>query len=185
MRRTRRQDTQRYRCRQCGRTFSDRPGRGQHCASDLLAESVKRHLEDRSSVRVIAKRLSELTHRAFGRMTVHRVLSRACQHCKTPVEVAHELQPQRAGYRHLDGKGIKLKGGPADAWTAFLAQDSTGDLVHLALWEGAEQRGRIRAFLLVIRDALHSPIRGVISDLREDMLWAVQQVWPTLPPTAA
>ncbi len=181
MRRTRRRDTQRYRCRQCGRTFSERPGRGQRYASDLLAESVKRHLEDRSSFRVIAKRLSELTHRAFGRMTVHRALTRACQQCKTPVEVAHELKPQWAGYLHLDGKGIKLKSLPAYAWTGFLAQDSTGDVVHVALWEGAEQRERIRDFLLVVRDQLHYPIRGVISDLRDDILWAVQQVWPTIP----
>ena len=51
----------------------------------------------------------------------------------------------------------------------------------MALWEGAEQRELIRAFLLVIRDQLHYPIRGVISDLREDILGAVQEVWPTVP----
>lgn len=181
LRRTRRRETQRYRCRQCGRTFSARPGRGQRYASDLLAESVKRHLEDRSSFRVIAKRLSELTHRRFGRMTGHRALTRAAQACKTPVDVAHELTPQWAGYLHLDGKGIKLKGLPAYAWTAFLAQDSTGDVVHVALFEGGEQREAIRDFLLVIRDQLHYPIRGVISDLREEIFWAVQQVWPGLP----
>jgi hypothetical protein len=146
-----------------------------------LAESVKRHLEDRSSFRVIAKRLSELTHRRFGRMTGHRALTRACQQWKTPVDVAHALKPQWAGYLHLDGKGIKRKGLPAYAWTAFLAQDSTGDVVHVALWEGAEQRELIRDFLLVIRDQLHYPVRGVISDLREDILWAVPQVWPTIP----
>ena len=181
MRRTRRRDTQRYRCRQCGRTFSERPGHGQRYASDLLNESVKRHLEDRSSFRVVAKRLSELTHRTFGRMTAHRALAAAGQACKTPVEVAQELRPQWAGWLHLDGKGIKLKGLPAYAWTAFLAQDSTGDVIHLALWEGAEQRERIRDFLLVVRDQLHYPIRGVISDLREDILGAVQQVWPDIP----
>jgi len=146
-----------------------------------LAESVKRHIEDRASIRVIAKRLREWTHHRLGRMTVHRALTRACQACKTPVEVAQELQPQWTGYLHLDGKGIKLKGLPAYAWTAFLAQDSTGDVVHVALWEGAEQREAIRDFLLVIRDTLHYPMRGVISDLRDDILWAVPQVWPGVP----
>ena len=146
-----------------------------------MAESVKRHLEDRTSVRVIAKRLRELTHRRLGRMTVHRALTRACQQCKTPVEVAQQLRPQWAGWLHLDGKGIKLKGLPAYAWTAFLAQDGTGDLVHLALWEGGEQREQIRNCLLVIRDHMHYPIRGVISDLREEIFWAVQQVWPGIP----
>ena len=181
LRRTRRRDTQRYRCHQCGRTFSERPGRGQRYASDLLAESVKRHLEDRSSFRVIAKRLSELTHRRFGRMTGHRALTRAAQACKTPVEVAQQLRPQWVGWLHLDGKGIKLKGQPAYAWTAFLAQDSTGDVVHVALFEGSEQRETIRDFLLVVRDQLHYPLRGVISDLREEIFWAVQQVWPGRP----
>lgn len=181
LRRTRRRHTQRYRCDQCGRTFSERPGRGQRYASDLLAESVKRHLEDRSSFRVIAKRLSELTHRAIGRMTVHRALSRACRNCKTPVDVAHELKPHWSGYLHLDGKGIKLKGLPAYAWTAFLAQDSSGDVVHLALWEGGESREAIRDFLLVVRDQLHYPIRGVISDLREEIAGAIPQVWSAVP----
>lgn len=181
LRRTRRRQTQRYRCESCGRTFSQRPGLRQRYAADVLAESVKRHLEDRASFRVIAKRLSELTHRSLGRMTVHRALTGACRACKTPVEIAQELHPQWAGYLHLDGKGIKLKGLPAYAWTAFLAQDSTGDLVHLALWEGAEQREQIRDFLLVIRDQLHYPIQGVISDLSEEIAWALQQVWPGIP----
>lgn len=181
MRRTRRRQTQRYWCRDCGRTFSLRPEYRQRYADSLLAESVKRHVEDRASVRVIAKRLGELTRHPLGRMTVHRALTRACQACKTPVEVARVLKPQWAGYLHLDGKGIKLKGLPTYAWTAFLAQDSTGDVVHVALFEGAEAREVIRDFLLVVRDQLHYPIRGVISDLRGDILWAVQQVWPTIP----
>ena len=181
LRRTRRRQTQRYRCESCGRTFSQRPGLRQRYAADVLAESVKRHLEDRASFRVIAKRLSELTHRRFSRMTGHRALTQACQSCKTPVEVAQALHPRWEGFLHLDGKGIKLKGLPAYAWTAFLAQDSTGDGVHLALWEGGEQRELIRDFLRAIRDTLHYPIRGVISDLSEEIIWAVQQVWPGIP----
>jgi len=147
----------------------------------VLSESTKRHIEDRSSVRVVAKRLGEELHVRISRGTIHGALTQACQACKTPVEVAQALQPCWAGWLHLDGKGIKLKGLPAYAWTAFLAQDSTGDLVHLALWEGAEQRELIRDFLLVIRDTLHYPIRGVISDLSEEIIWAVQQVWPGIP----
>jgi hypothetical protein len=146
-----------------------------------LAESVKRHVEDRASVRVVAKRLGELVHSRISRGTVHGALTQACQRCKSPLEVAQELPPRWTGYLHLEGKGIKLKGLPAYAWTAFLAQDNTGDIVHLARWEGAEQRERIRDFLLVIRDTLPDPIRGVLSDLREDILWAVSQVWPTIP----
>lgn len=142
---------------------------------------MKRHVEDRSSFRVIAKRLGELTHRVFGRMTAHRALTQACQSCKTPVEVAQELQPTWAGYLHLDGKGIKLKGQSGHDWTAFLAQDSTGDIVHAALLEGGEQRVAIRDFLQVIRDPLRYPIRGVISDLSEEIAWAVQQVWAEIP----
>jgi len=181
LRRTRRRQTQRYWCRDCGRTFSLRPEYRQRYADSLLAESVKRHVEDRASVRVIAKRLGELTRHQLGRMTVHRALTRACQACKTPVEVARVLKPQWAGYLHLDGKGIKLKGLPAYAWTAFLAQDSTGDVVHVALFEGGESREAIRAFLFVIRDELRYPIQGVISDLREEIIDAVQQVWPGVP----
>lgn len=153
----------------------------QHYGADLLAESVKRHVEDRSSFRVIAKRLRELTHHAFGRMTVHRALTQAARSCKTPVEVSQALKPKWAGYLHLDGKGIKLKGQPAYAWTAFLAQDSTGDMVHTVLFEGSEAREPIRDFLLVIRDTLRYPLRGVISDLREEIAWAVEQVWPGIP----
>lgn len=181
MRHTQRRRTQRYRCRTCGRTFSVRPVPRQRYASSVLAESVKRHVEDRASIRVIAKRLGELAHSRISRGTVHGALTHACQRCKSPLEVAQELKPQWAGYLHLDGKGIKLKGSPAYAWTAFLAQDSTGDIVHVALWEGAEQREMIRDFLLVIRDTLPYPLRGVISDLREDILWAVSQVWPDVP----
>lgn len=181
LRGTDRRLSQRYRCRSCGRTFTIQPSAGQRYASGLLGESVKRHIEDRSSFRVIAKRLSELLHRPFGRMTAHRALVHACRSCKTPVEVAKELQPQWEGWLHLDGKGIKLKGQPGYAWTAFLAQDSTGDMVHVALLEGGEQRVAIRDFLLVIRDQLHYPIRGVISDLSEEIGWAVRAVFPTVP----
>lgn len=173
--------SQRYRCQSCSRTFILQPRPGQRYGRELLSESVKRHVEDRSSFRVIAKRMGELLHRSFGRTTAHRALTQACQRCKTPVEVAQALHPQWEGWLHLDGKGIKLKGQPGYAWTAFLAQDSTGDTVHVALLEGGEQRVAIRDFLLVIRDQLHYPIRGVISDLSEEIAWAVREVFPSVP----
>lgn len=181
LRRTDLRQSQRYRCRSCSRTFIDRPASGQRYTTGLLAESIKRHIEDRSSFRVIAKRLGELTHRIFSRMTAHRALTQACRNCKMPVEVARELRPKWGGYLHLDGKGIKLKGHSGHDWTAFLAQDSTGDMVHVVLLEGGEQRVAIRDFLLVIRDRMHYPIRGVVSDLSEEIAWAVQEVWPGVP----
>ncbi len=179
--RTDRRRTQRYRCRGCGRTFIDRLIPRQRYTEGLLAESVKRHIEDRSSFRVIAKRLSELTHWRFGRMTAHRALVQAAQACKTPVEVAQELKPRWEGYLHLDGTGMKIKGQTEKEWTAFVAQDSTGDIVHMDLLEGGEQKETLRRFLEVIRDQLHYPVRGIISDLREEILWAVSAVFPSVP----
>jgi len=78
---------------------------------------IKRHIEDKASYRVIAKRLRETTHSRLSSFTVFNAVKRASLNSnlsargRSPIiEIIKELKPNLSGFLHLDGKGIKLKG---------------------------------------------------------------------------
>jgi transposase-like protein len=52
--------TQRFYCKRCKKSFVIRRNKRRRYPNDLHIEMIKRHIEDRASLRVIAKRLKEI-----------------------------------------------------------------------------------------------------------------------------
>ena len=87
---------------------------------------IKRHIEDRTSYRIIAKRLRETTHSSLSTFTVYSAIKKASLDSKSLIEIVKELNPSLTGFLHLDGKAIKIKGGSKHFLTLFISFDSKG-----------------------------------------------------------
>ncbi|MCD6583803.1 MAG: hypothetical protein J7K71_03870 [Candidatus Omnitrophica bacterium] len=141
---------------------------------------IKRHIEDRTSYRLIAKRLRETTHSRISPFTVFNTVKEASLNSKPLIEGIKELNPNLTGLLHLDGKGIKLKGKHKWELTFFIAQDSQGLPIHQRLIPG-ENKLDIINFLKDIKERLNYPFKGIISDMREEIIQAVVQIIPQIP----
>lgn len=91
-----------------------------------------------------------------------------------------EFNPKLTGFLHLDGKGIKIKGRRKGQLTLFIAQDSIGLPVQQDLMEG-ENKQAIRDFVDALRMDFNYPFKGVISDMREEIIQAVREKMPEIP----
>jgi hypothetical protein len=122
---------------------------------------IKRHIEDRTSLRVIAKRL-ETTYSCISTFTVYNAVKKASLNSKLLIELIKELNLKLSGFLYLDGKGIKLKGKPKWERTLFIAQDKLGLPIHQRLIEG-ENKLEIMNFLKEIKEKLNYPFCGIVS----------------------
>lgn len=145
----------------------------------MFFEIIKRHIEDRTSYRLIQKRLRETTKTYISKSTIHNYLKEASLKCKTTIDVAKELRPKWTGYLHIDGKGIKIKGKRLTEITLFIAQDKSGDTVHLDLMEG-ENKTAIFNFFKILKEDIRYPFKGIISDMKDDIISAKREILPTV-----
>jgi len=84
------------------------------------------------------------------------------QQAKTPLEVASELRPKWSGLLGVDGKELPIRG---QELTVLIAQDvGTFDPVLFGLAE-SENRQEAKRFFLTIKEVLHYPTKGIVSDL--------------------
>ena len=146
----------------------------------MLIEVIKRHIEDRSSYRVIAKRLRETTKSFISKSTIHNYLKEVSLRSRSLKDMVKDLNPHLTGFLHLDGKGIKLKGRRKWELTLFIAQDSVGLPVHQNLIEG-ENKLAIMNFLEVLKEEIKYPFRGIISDMSENIIYAVKEKMSEIP----
>lgn len=133
-------------------------------------------MEDGASYRKISKRLKEKLGVKTGRTTVCKMVHEAGERCKTPQETAEDLMPMWEGWLLVDGKVIKIAG---EDYVALIGMDSSRDLVHLELvW--AEDKASVKRFYEDIRDG-SNPVRGVVTDMDEAQIWAVEEVFGDIP----
>jgi hypothetical protein len=168
--------TQRFYCKRCKKSFVTRKDKRKRYSNEM----IKRHIEDRTSYRIIARRLRETTHSRISSFTVFGAVKRASLNSKPLIEAIRELNPDLSGFLHLDGKGIKLKGKPKWESTLFIAQDSIGLPIHQKLIQG-ENKLLIINLLKEIKEKLNYPFKGIISDMREEIIYAVGQIIPEIP----
>jgi hypothetical protein len=133
---------------------------------------IKRHIEDRSSYRIIAKRLRETTHSRLSSFTVFNAVKRASLNSKPLIEIIKELKPTLSGILHLDGKAIKSKGKSKHSQSLFIGFDSIGLPIHQKLIEG-ENKLAIIQFIDEIEKELNYSFKGIISDMQENIIFAV------------
>ncbi len=140
-------------------------------------EVTRRHVEERESYRVIAKRVYEWSGRKISPTSVQNVLQEIASRCKTPLEMSLELRPHWSGYLVLDEKMISVRG--RQKWFYF-GLDSTGDAVNdkdvleLIVTEAV-------AFIKEIVADLGYVCRGVTTDLDTVLTLAVEHTLPGKP----
>ena len=156
-----------------------RDGRGiyKRYGLDVRDEAVRMHVEDGMSMRAVASRLRQRCGCEIGVATVWRILEEAGGRCKTPAEVARELKPRWAGWLKVDGKAVKIYG---EDYTVLFARDRTGDLVDGVLAWG-EDKESWRTFFKGLRDDIGYKLRGLTSDMREELIWGVKEVYGDVP----
>lgn len=175
-----RKTTQRFYCHDCKKYFSIRRRPGCKYSEDIYVETIKRHIEDRSGYRIISKRLRETTKTFISKSTVHNYLKQASLSSRSLISIIKEFNPKLTGFLHLDGKGIKVKGKNKWSLTLFIAQDSMGLPIHQDLMEG-ENKLAVMNFLDALNKDLNYYPRGIISDMREDIIQAVKEKIPQIP----
>gem|GEM_PF-798207 len=172
--------TQRFYCHDCKRTFVLRKRKRAKYSGDLFFEIVKRHIEDRFSYRVIAKRLQETTHSFISTYTIFNYVKIASLNSLRLIDILKRLDPSLTGFLHLDGKYIKLKGQHGHQFVLFIAQDSNGLPIHQTIMEG-ENRKAIEEFLEQIQTKLNYPFKGIISDMQENIIAAIHDKMLGIP----
>jgi transposase-like protein len=162
----------------CSRTFV-LSGRGvrKRYGLDVRDEVVRMYVEDGVTTRAVARRLRERCTCEMDPSTVWRILEEAGRRCKTPAEVATELKPRWSGWLKLDGKAVKIYG---EDYTVLFARDRTGDLVDGVLaW--AEDKECWKAFCEDLKDRVGYKLRGLTSDMRDELIWAIKEVYGDVP----
>jgi transposase-like protein len=137
-------------------------------------EMARRHVEQRESYRVLAKRALEVSGRKISPTAVNGMVSEVARRCKEPLEMSAELHPRWKGYLLLDEKMVSVRG--RQLWF-YLGVDSGGDIVHCrAVKEltATEAMGFIRE---IIDDAAYR-VRGVTTDLDTSLRIAVERILP-------
>lgn len=141
---------------------------------------IKRHIEGKTSLRIIAKRLRETTYTNISSFTVFNAVRKASLNSKPSIEIIKELNPFLSGYLHLDGKGIKIKGETKHSLTLFIGSDSKGFPIHQKLIEG-ENKLEIMGFIDEIEKKLNYPFKAIISDMQENIIYSVASKNPKIP----
>jgi hypothetical protein len=94
-----------------------------------------------------------------------------------PAEAARELKPRWAGWLKVDGKAVKIY---AEDYTVLFARDRTGDLVDGVLAWG-EDKESWKAFFEDLKEEVGYKLRGLTSDMREELIWGVKEVYGDVP----
>lgn len=144
---------------------------------DVRDEVVRMHVGDEMSMRSVAARLRRRCGCEMGVATVARMLQEAGSKCKDSVDIARELAPRWSGWLMADAKAVKIEG---EDYAVLLAKDRTGDVVDGVLAWG-EDKESWRAFFLELRDAIGYKLRGLTSDMGDDLIWAVREVYGEVP----
>lgn len=166
--------TQRYFCKECGKSFSLRKDIRLRHSRDFINEAVTRYVEDNTSFRNVARRMK------VSRTTVLKWVAEAGRACKGTIETDLELKPCWSGVLCVDGKPVAVAG---EKDTALVAVDKKSkDLVHLRVVDEENEEGFMN-FLLEIRDVIKYPLTGLVSDLGKGrvLVKLIARLFPNVP----
>ena len=156
---------QRYKCKVCGKTFTK--AKKYHFSLSLKEEYIKRHIEGKSSYR-------DLSHSSgIDKMKICNWVKEYALNSKTTKEVSQELKPKWSGYLVVDGKTIKVRG---KRNCLAIGIDYTADIPLTEYEIGPENKSQYVRFFKNLKE-LNYPLRGLISDGREDIHSAAKQVY--------
>lgn len=156
-------EIQRYKCNECGRTFSQREQTKGRYTLAFKIELTRMHIEERMSYRVISKRIREEHGIRISKNTICRMVNEVAGYSKGDIKIKEEYKPKWQGYLTVDDKYFSIDG---EKKLILTATDSTGDLVHIEVFATKEQQG-IDGFMKFIKERLEYPFKGITTDLDE------------------
>lgn len=166
---------QRYLCRDCKKSFTLKLfGKRKRYSRDFVESAIKRYVEDNTTLRPVANSVG------VSRQGLLNWLISYGRGSKSPLETAQELKPHWSGLLGIDGKELSING---NAFTLLVAQDiRTFDPVFFSVVE-RENVENARRFFLSIRDVLHYPIKGLVSDLGRGraFIGLAEELFPGIP----
>lgn len=170
-------EIQRFSCKECGKSFTLRRQRKRHYSWHLALELTRRHVEERASYRVLAKRCRESYGIRIGRSTIQRLVMEVAMKCKTPAEMSRELGLDWRGQLIADDKHVSIRGKDV---TWYVAVDRGGDIPHVEVMPEPTVAGMVK-FFEILRDDLHYPMKGLTTDEEALFRYGFGKVYPGKP----
>jgi transposase-like protein len=137
----------------------------------VIADAIKRVVEDHTSYRRIASRLR------VSPITVLRWVNQFGQFAKSPIEIAHQLRPQWSGILGVDGKPLKVGG---REMVLLIAVDiGNMDPFFFDLVD-AEDDANARRFFLIIKEVFNYPVEAIVSDFGKGRVFIhlIEELFP-------
>lgn len=154
---------QRYKCKVCKISFTTRNKARQRYSKEFKLEITRMHVEERMSYRVISKRMKEKYSIKISKNTICQMVNQTAQHSKGDIKIKQEYNPNWQGYLTVDDKYFSVCG---EKKLILTATDSSGDLIHLEIFNQVEQY-RVDQFFDFIDKHLKYPVRAITTDLDE------------------
>lgn len=158
-------EVQRYKCKECQKTFTNRRQKKKRYTQGFKIEITRMHVEERMSFRVISKRIKERFGIKMSKTAACRIVNEIANRSKGDIKIKQEYSPRWNGYLTVDDKFFSVKG---DKKLILSATDKTGDVLHIEIFRDKEQ-SQIDEFFRFIKHRLNYPFKGITTDL-DDML---------------
>jgi transposase-like protein/DNA-directed RNA polymerase subunit RPC12/RpoP len=166
-------EVQKYKCLECGKTFSNRQDTGKKYTFHFKLEVTRMHVEERMSYRIISKRIKEKYGKKVSATYLCKMVNEVAERSKGSIQILKEYRPKWKGYLTVDDKYINEKG---EKRLSLLAIDSSGDYVHMEMCEGNGQEEYDR-FFYFLKERLGYRVKGITTDLDERLEKAINTVF--------
>jgi len=140
-------------------------------------EMTRRHVEQRESYRVLAKRVREASGRGISPTSINAMVAEVARRCKGVMEMSLALRPKWEGFLLLDEKMVSVRGNKL--WF-YVGVDTTGDIVHCRAVNELTSTEAM-AFIREIVDTLEYKVQGVTTDLDNSLTNAIRRILPGKP----
>jgi len=138
----------RWYCKTCNTVFTPRSGQ-------ISIEGVRLYFDSEASYRAVGRKLK------INPKTAYRRIITLGFNCKSPLETSIELKPCWSGYLIGDGDSILIG---KHRESLLLGVDAfSQDIPHAILAEHEDGQNWTH-FLLVLKNPIHYPFKGIISD---------------------
>lgn len=155
----------RWYCKNCHRTFSP-------WFEQLRQEATRIYFDNGASYRSVGRELK------IEPITAYRKIIALGFNSKSPMEISIELKPKWSGYLIVDGDSILIGG---HRKSLLLGVDAfSQDITHAILAEHEDGLNWTH-FLLVLKEPIHYPFKGIISDGDPAVQEAIKTVLPEVP----
>jgi len=164
----------RYKCRDCDKWLSARKSTAgkRRYEPAVVVKAVRLYFDAEASYRAVARQLRIRPYQLF------LWINELGANCKSFEQVAAELTPDYCGYLLADGKAFHVKG---EQQQLLLTADSASQDIPCADWAPEGYYDSWQDVMTRLRDGVHYPARGAVTDGDPALCKAIRNVFPGLP----